>query len=282
MKRWADLAGLALVLAGFAFFAYGTALNLPFVGDDYVFLDKTRDARFVDLWSFTNTDFGWYRPWSRELHFWVLQHVAGLNELAFRSLGVVLWITVLCLYAVLVRRLASMRVAALATLGVAGLALWGTPLLWISGSQDLWMLCFSLIALLVYSAGRPGWTVIPFGLALLSKETAAVVPALLVAYAILVEHRRLADALRRTAHLWLLLAAWIAVHPTLHARLTSHAPTLETKLRPSVPGIVVKTLLSMLNVDVWPNPRELSSARVIRMTLALVVLIGGVMLFVYR
>src|SRR5262249_5573760 len=64
--------GASLVV--FAACAYGPILRVPFIGDDYVFLDRTRDATIADLWSPRNTDFGWYRPWSREAHFFVLQH----------------------------------------------------------------------------------------------------------------------------------------------------------------------------------------------------------------
>src|SRR5712671_5515543 len=95
---------LSFALTIFAAVAYGPALNLPFMGDDYVFLDKTREATFAKLWSFKNTDFGWYRPWSRELHFWVLQKVAGLREIPFRVTSLLLWIVALCLYAAIVRR----------------------------------------------------------------------------------------------------------------------------------------------------------------------------------
>lgn len=87
MKPRSEIPRLALLLTLFAAAAYGPTLNQPFIGDDYVFLDKTRDASFVDLWSFRNVDFGWYRPWSRELHFWSLQRVAGLHELAYRILA---------------------------------------------------------------------------------------------------------------------------------------------------------------------------------------------------
>ena len=114
--RRPDAVWLALLLTAFALAAYGSTLNLPFIGDDYIFLDKTRDASFVDLWSFKNVDFGWYRPWSRELHFWCLQRVAGFHEVAYRIMGMVLWIATLSLYAAIVRRLASARVAVLARL----------------------------------------------------------------------------------------------------------------------------------------------------------------------
>jgi hypothetical protein len=254
-KRRLEAAWLPILLAAFAATAYGLALGLPFIGDDYVFLDKTRDAGFADLWSFANADFQWYRPWSRELHFWVLQRVAGLNETAFRAFGVLLWIVALCLYALVVRRLATTTVAMLATAGVASLALWGAPLLWISGGQDLWMLCFAMGSLLAFLAGRSGWALLLFGLGLLSKETAAVLPALLGACVILLERRRWRDAARRTAPFWALLIVWLVVHPTLQVRLLSgQRATQELEYRPPLHVIVSKTALSVVNLDAVPRP----------------------------
>src|SRR5438876_4474700 len=75
---------LAVGLLAFAAVAYGPNLRLPFMGDDYVFLDHTLYARFAGLWSTRNVDFGWYRPWSREFHFWAIERIAGPSEEAFR------------------------------------------------------------------------------------------------------------------------------------------------------------------------------------------------------
>lgn len=257
MNRRPTIAWLALLLTAFVIAAYGTALNMPFIGDDYVYLDRTRDAAFRELWSFNNVDFEWYRPWSRELHFWVLQRVVGLHVVAYRIFGFTLWLTALCLYAIVMRRLASSRVAVLATLGVASLALWGTPLLWISGSQDLWMLCFLMASIVLFVTRHTWWALVPFLLALLSKETSAVLPAILSAYLMILQRRRGLDSLRQTAHFWLLLFAWLAVHPTLHARLLSGGQIsreLEHRLPPLT--TLARTVLSMLNLDMLPNPKE--------------------------
>ena len=267
---------LALLLALFAAAAYGPAMNLPFIGDDYVFLDETRNARFLDLWSFKSAHFEWYRPWSRELHFWALQRIAGLNEIAYRVFGALLWVIALCLYAAIVRRLASLRVAFLATLGVASLALWGTPLLWISGSQDLWMLCFVMASALLFISGRPGWAALPFVLALLSKETAAVLPGLLCGHLILVGHRRWTDALRRTALFWALALVWLVVHPTLRTRLLPGSPTPELVNRPPMPIIFVRTILSTVNLDKLPKPQEIGWDDVFRVLASTLVLAAGV------
>lgn len=255
--RRAILPLLALVLSLFAAVAYGPALSLPFMGDDYVFLEETRAAGFLDLWSPWNTHFGWYRPWSRELHFWSLQKVAGLHGVAYRTSSLLLWIVGLLFFGVFVRRIASTRVALVATLGVASLALWGTPLLWISGSQDLWMICFVMASLLLFTSGRTYPALLAFGLALLSKETAAVLPLLLGAYLILVDRVSLRSALRRAVHFWVLASVWFLLHPTLLTRLLSGAKkTLELEHRPPPYGILVKTLLSAVNLDIVPRPAE--------------------------
>src|SRR5207247_5543938 len=115
-----------------------------------------------------------YRPWSRELHYWTLQRLAGARETAFHLTSFSLWITALALYYAYARRL-SRSVAAVALLGVAGLAAWGVLVLWIAGAQDLWMLVFALGSLLALASGKRTGSAVLYAAALLSKETAAVV-----------------------------------------------------------------------------------------------------------
>jgi len=251
---------LITVLVAFAAAAYGRSLTLPFIGDDYVFIDRTRYASFAQLWSFQNVDFNWYRPWSRELHFWLLQRVVGLHEVGFRVFGVILWIAGLCLYASVVRRVSTQRVAWMATLGATSLALWGSPLLWISGSQDLWMVLFTMASLLLFISNHPRWSLLPYVLALLSKETAAIVPALLCAYSLFVERRTALEALRRTLAFWIVTSAWALVHPVLHARILGHGNfTQELEHRPPTLMIILKTVLSTVNLDVLPHPQEVTA-----------------------
>ena len=276
-------APLLLVIAAFSAVAYGTALNMPFIGDDYVFLDEIRGSGFLNLWPFAHTYAGWYRPWSREFHFWLLHGVAGFHTSAYRALGIALWLAALGLFAAIVRRLATPRIAIIATVGAAGMALWGTPLLWISGSQDLWMLVLSMASLYLVMVGRVGLALLAFGLALLSKETAAVLPGLVLAYYVLIERDRLAVALRRAAMFWGLLAVWLFIHPTLHSRLMSGGPvTRELELRPSVPVIFARTVLAPLNLDMIPRPAEVSAAIVLRVVVSALILAGGLALLLHR
>jgi hypothetical protein len=258
---WSDLALLALALSAFAALTLAPRIGLPFVGDDYVFLDKTLASSFAALWSpATSIDFGWYRPWAREVHFWSLLRTVGPDPLAFRLVNVALWVYGLGVYAAIVSRLASRRVAAVATLGVATLALWGTPLLWISGSQDLWMLAFLLTSYWLFMTGRALLALPLFVLALLSKETAGVLPALLVAHLLLVERVKLSSTLRRTLPFWGALLLWVILHPTLHIRILGRmASTAELENRPAFLVIVGKSLAACLNLHRSVRPQEMNA-----------------------
>jgi hypothetical protein len=268
---------LAAILALFAAAVIGPSVGLPFIGDDYVFLDKTRAASFATLWSPTRSvAFGWYRPWSREVHFWVLQRLVGLDAAAYRGFNVVLWIVALCLYAAIVSRLASRKTAAIATLGVAGLAFWGTPLSWASGSQDLWMLALSMLCLLLFVRGHSAWAVIPFVLALLSKEAAAVLPALLCAYVLILRRHPFAQAMRETWLFWCVLATWAIAHPTLRLRLLGLYPsTQELTYRLPWHIAILRGVTSSINLDLIPHPQEIDAGVVCRVLLTCLLLVGG-------
>jgi hypothetical protein len=215
-----------------------------------VFLDKTRDASFGALWSFGNTDFGWYRPWSRDLHFWTLQHLFGAHESAFRIVSLAIWLAMLAAYFALVSRVRSERVAAVATLGVAGLSLWGTTLVWISGVQDLWMLLFSMLALWLLAGGRTASALAASAGALLSKETAGVLPLIVLAQARWIERLDARACVRRVAPFAVLTVAWLFLHPTLLHRVSHPAPPSPNGEQPEPPAVVIgESLLSSLNAD---------------------------------
>ena len=237
-------------LVAFAILVYAPTFDVPFIGDDYVFLDKTRAASFGALWSFRNTDFGWYRPWSRELHFWTLQHLLGPHETGFRIASLALWLGMLAVYFALLARIRGERVAAVATLGAASLALWGAPLTWISGVQDLWMLSFALLTLWLVAIGRTGWALLACAGALLSKETAAMLPVIVLAQARWIEQLDARGCARRVAPFAALTAAWALIHPTLLHRVSHPAPAIPNGEHPSPPGLVIaQTALSTVNAD---------------------------------
>ncbi len=257
-RSWRVLGFLAIALAAFVIAAYGRYASLPFIGDDYVFLDRVLRSSFADLWSRHNADFGWYRPWSRDFHFWLVLHTAGLSPGAFRGFGFALWVGGLLLYAALVIRVAGVTTAALATSGVAALALWGSPLIWVSGSQDLWMLLFSMACLLLFVLGRHGLAAVALMGALLSKETAAIVPAIAAGYCILVERMGIVATLRRLGFLLLTILVWLFVHPTL----LSGPREPRTAQAISIPVALIRTILALVNLDRWPRPRDVGAVDV--------------------
>ena len=61
--------GLSLLLL-FLFARFRDGLGLPFLNDDYVFLDHVSQKPFGALWGFQELAFHWWRPWSREFHYW--------------------------------------------------------------------------------------------------------------------------------------------------------------------------------------------------------------------
>src|SRR5438093_3514048 len=169
---------VVLLLAAYVVIGYWGALTLPFINDDYFFLDKIRQASFFDLWKPERLYFQWYRPWSRELHYWFLSRLFVHRELAYHAISFGLWLTVAVLYFRLVERLSGARfTSAVALTGMAAPTLWAGPLFWVAGVQDLWMVLFGLLFLHAVVAGRHLLASLPLALALLSKETAAVLPA---------------------------------------------------------------------------------------------------------
>jgi len=241
---------LASALVLFGVLAYAPALNVQFIGDDYVFLDRVRDMDFWRLWSRTHTDFGWYRPWSREFHFWVLSRVFGPAELAFRVSSLVLWFAMLALYRAVLARDAGARRSDIATLGVASLSLWGASLTWISGVQDLWMLVFALVALRLDQSRQWRWSAVPYALALLSKETAVMLPLIVLARARLVTAASWRDVARRVMPLAVLSLAWLLAHPTLLHRLTHPEIQLASDVPPLPPlQVTWSSLRALVNAD---------------------------------
>ena len=248
---WLVLAGLL----GFTALQYGYALRTPFINDDYVFLDKTRNASLATVWAPRDLLFHYYRPWSRELHYAVLQRVFGPRELPFHVAGIALWVAVMGLYFGLARRLAGVAVATIATVTTATLAAWVVPITWVAGAQDLWMLLFALIVFHLVARGRTWWAAAALALALLSKETAAILPAIAAAYHHRIGRRGVRDSLRLTAPLWGIVVVWAALHPLLGGRLLSPiADEPQPGLHPPIAALLARSAQALVNLYPWPRP----------------------------
>lgn len=230
-------------------------LSLPFLNDDYIFLDKAIRHGFDSVLSRDSPTFHWYRPLSRELHYFVLHAIAGSRPLAFHLTSLVLWLTIIALYISVVRTLFGVRTSLTAALLLVTLHLWATPLLWAAGAQDLWMLVYSLLYLVVVLRNNIGLATLVLIVALLCKEAAAVLPVLGLACLVLFHHMSLRAALRRTMPMWLAVAAWILFHPTLIPLLTNQLGSgPEVRQQPAVAIGLLRTLLAQANLDALPRP----------------------------
>ena len=186
------------------------SLHAPFYGDDLAFLDQVRGRSLPAALLSPDPLGNYFRPVSRQLHFWLLGHASGESPLVFHLASWGLWAVVVALLLDLLRRLAGARAA---VVGAAFLALHyaaDVPLLWASDSQDLLAVAGVLAALRLHLAGRRGWAALALALALLSKETVALAPAIAV-----VLDRRADEPwrapLRRAWPLGLTVVAWLAL-----------------------------------------------------------------------
>jgi hypothetical protein len=247
----AVVGGLLVFLAS----QYRAALAVPFINDDYVFLDKTRSSGFLALWRIRDLSFHWYRPWSRELHFWTMQRLFGARETPFHLASFALWLGVMLTFWALARRLAGPRTAAVATAGMASLAAWGVPLSWIAGVQELWMLLFAMLTLLAWADGRRAIATATLALALLSKETAAVLAPLLVLHGWILEGRSPIEAVRRAMAPLGLTVLWALVHPVLGGQVGHPlADPLEPGGGPPGAAALARALAVVVNLDRLPRP----------------------------
>jgi hypothetical protein len=251
-ERWRVSLVLAL-LAVYVVVAFGGDLARPFFGDDFLFLEKTRERSWTGLWSFDALAYHFYRPWSRELHFWTLQRLFGLAPTAFHATSLLLWFGVLASMFLWTRRLLGTQVAAIGTAGVAALQAWAVPVPWASGSQDLWMLLWALLCLILFARGAPWLAAIALALALLSKETAITLPAVATLFAWIVERRSAARALRSAAPLWMVALLWAGLHPMLGGRLWHPGSQLGfLAFRPIEVGL--GSVRTFVNLERVPDP----------------------------
>ncbi len=205
------------------------------------------------MWGFGNLAFHWYRPWSREVHYWIVQRVFGADERAFHLVSLVLLMGILAAYWALVRRWSDQATATLAAAGVVLLSAWAVPVLWVAGVQDLWMLLLGVLSLLLFAYGHSAASALLFGLALLSKETAAVLPAIALGSSLIIERKDGLASLRRTTLHGIILVVWAAVHPLLGGRVLHPIPT-GGPAAAHVPAPLLRTLASQINLEVWPAP----------------------------
>ena len=223
---WAPLA--LVLLAGL--WRQGGALRLPFFADDYFFLDSVRHRSLLAALVSPDALGNFVRPVSRQLYWWAVS-VTGASPLVAHAINLALFLAILALLFAVVRRLASTRAAAIAAGLLAVHYAIDIPVRWASGSQDLLAAAGGLAALWLFLRG---WRFASAGallLALLSKETVVLAPAVAALAA-----RRAGEPWRRT-----ISRAW-----PLAAAVAIWAAFWRVSMRPSAVGQLSAGPLSVL------------------------------------
>lgn len=156
---------------------YLPALTNFFSADDWFHLRITQvDAlkQFFNFFSFTQNPqtASFYRPLSTQVFFFIFQSFFGLTAWPYYLFGLVLFGYTLYL----VKKLSGSSLAVL----IYGISVSNfTRLYFISAFQELFMVVFSLLTLINFKK-KPGLSLLFFILALLSKETAIILPVLIL------------------------------------------------------------------------------------------------------
>jgi len=235
-----------LVLAGAVFAAYVNVYQNEFVWDDLSSIIQNKAllhwSNFLDYISGKTND-RFYRPVMVLLYFFVY-HSFGLSKIAFHGLNVLLQAANACFVYRLGGRLGFYQRASFAAALLWGVhPMWSEAVAYVSGIASLLVAFFLMSGLLVllpdfkprrsgaeqtpgaFAQQIPGafaprkfWLASLFMLlALGSKESAVVFPALVMSTMFLASEKRLHPAIYlRTWPLWLLAAAYVSGHFILH------------------------------------------------------------------
>lgn len=212
------LAALLLVL-------HGDALTWPFVSDDFVFLDASRDFR--QLFSSFDVYSNYFRPIGRELYFFAGHLLARNDPFPYHAFNFLVLLGIVIGVVGLGHRLAGSRVGALAGAAYALLYSHHLTLAWISCSQDLLAAGFALAAVHALLSRRVVFASLLHLAALFSKESVAALPLFYAAWRALEPgaaagwRGRLACGARASAPLWAATAAWVVI--VLAARIQRQA-----------------------------------------------------------
>lgn len=205
----------------------------------------------------------YYRPWVSLSYFTVAQ-VAGRAPWAFHLVNLALHLACVALcHRWLLRRVAGPHARGAALVGAAVFALHPSrvePVAWISGCTDLWLTLWCLVAVEAFDRGtRRGTAVagVAAALAMFSKETAVVLPALLAADAWLraSPERPAREGLRRAAWVALGVGAAALVHQWRVPVVAVASPT-------GAASRVLSTLGCYVAHVAWPWPQSALFGRV--------------------
>ena len=205
----------ALLFAAGTAALYAGALATGFQNDDFLFLEEASRGGMPS--PLTGGIANYFRPVSRQLWFGTLARVFGPHPLAFHLASFALFLGAAALLYDLLRTFAPPAGAWAGLVYFAVLPLQRVNLMWVSCCQDLLALAGTLGAFALFRRGRDRLALLVYLAAVLSKESALPLPALLFFWAWRVEGARASAALRRVAPFALPALAWFAGETALRA-----------------------------------------------------------------
>lgn len=273
------------LLAALALARYSWTIGISFINDDFLFLERARQASFAENWNATDALGNVYRPLTRNLYFWAGRRLFGREPGPYHAANLAIYAAGILLTAFVARRLVAgaFRLAPagaeasgagiLAALLFALHPAAGTPASWVCGVQDLLAVDLALAAILAHLAGRRVLYVVFYALALLSKETAAFLFPLIALWDWMVEGVTLRRALLRQSPVALLFAAWLVWNPwlpwnELGRTIHSRDPGRASLLGRYDPGTVLITIRSLFLVEPgtelrWPYGFAATAAQIL-------------------
>jgi hypothetical protein len=238
----------AILLAALAL--HYDALKAPFFADDYLFLDQVRDRSLIAALAAPDPLGNYFRPVSRQLHFWTLARLTHESPAAFHAVNLGIFVVVVGLSFAVCRAAAGIEAAAIGASFVALHHSADVPVLWASGSQDLLAVAGSLAAFLLHRGGRRFWAAAVLLIALLCKETVLMAPWIAAA----LDRRpreRWSSVLRRAWPMGAAVGLWGLIWLATRARRP--AIGLEARFDPAgLPGMLVHLPQVVLGLE-WPH-----------------------------
>jgi hypothetical protein len=245
---------LALVLAA-AVALHAGVLRAPFFADDFLFLDQVRIRSLPAVLTGSDPIGNFFRPVSRQLWFWVLAHGSLESPAVFHAANLALFLGVVALLFVLVRRTLGVRPALIAATVLAVHHAADVPLLWACGSQELLAVLGALAAILLLVNERRWVACLALFGALLSKESVAVTPVIAALVA-----RKSGESWRRTATRAWPLAVALGAWATLWLATLGRRPALAHELHVG-PATAAASFVHLLQVTIgleWPAQPQLT------------------------
>lgn len=291
----ASCVGLSIALCGFV-------LGAPLVSDDWVLLDAAAHKGAWGAWGGGGHEMlGFFRPLVT-VSLWANWKLGGLNPVGYHLFnaavhGLCAWLAFMVLAALLER--AGVRPGGFHT-GSEIVPLFflihpshAEPVAWVSGRGDLMACAFSLAALLAWIAAggrqRPAalraLSLALFVLGLLAKESAVVVPVIILAYELILVnagrwHARVVKAVRRVWPLFAVLLVLLAIRAeTLGHAVGGYGSGRILALHPAAWARNVAVALLRSFLPAIPTP-GLQGAGAFSYSAAMLVLMAGLALYV--